>query len=277
MRKKFVIVGLLALFLIAALPSVAFAAARSFTATADLTQTNPGTGPMPATAADAAPYLTPVGAPFYDGLVAVLPWGDLTPGVMNLGQEFQGTLQSKVGALKGAKVVVGQNSWLTADELGNVYGVAWGSFSLSKGRGNSLTGLYGASMSGLVGFNPACATGLEVQVVDVGVWVEYPESSATGSFKKIDPTGAVSDLVVEAFGCIGEESAVAIINGTFGNDRGDRDDRGDRGDRRGGDDDDDDRGDRRGGDDDDDDRGNGRGDDGDDDGGRDNGRGRGRD
>ena len=214
MRKKFTLVGVLALFLIAALPSVAFAASRTFTATGLLAQTNPGTGPVPAAADDAAPYLTPVVAPFHAGLVAALPFGGATPGIMNLGQQFEGKLDSRWGALKGARVVVGQNSWLTADGLGNVYGVAWGSFSLSKGQGNSLSGLYGASMTGLVGFNPACASGLEVSVTDVGVWVEYPPQSAHGAYKKIDPTGAVSDLIVEAFGCVGEEMAAATIGGT---------------------------------------------------------------
>ncbi|MDA0799604.1 MAG: hypothetical protein O2884_13180 [Chloroflexi bacterium] len=124
MRKKFTLISLVALLLMAAVPGVAFAA-HSFTANGDIVRVDAGD-------------------------VSFLPSGAM----LTANQVFAGSLSSDWKQLNGADIVVNQNSAIGADipsllstGVGAVWGQAWGTFTVSDGQ-DSLVGSYGANLTG---------------------------------------------------------------------------------------------------------------------------------
>ena len=234
MRKKITLIGVVALMLLAAVPGVAFAKDQAFSATGGLNQdfagnVNPGAiAPPYALFFEAEADAPSIAAPFF-GLVGSLAGiTPFTPGIRTLNHEFSGTLtDSNWGAIKNSDVQVTQNSWYTAplgllgapDGLGGIItsvpmvGVAWGSFELSKGEGNSASGAYAAVITGSVSIDGStCAVGAPgIDIVDLGVWVD---AGGHGALGKIDSNGALGDLVVTAIGCFGGEQAAVTVNGT---------------------------------------------------------------
>ena len=227
MRKKFVVIGLAALLLMAVVPTMVLAASKqkAFSASGALVQTGAGDTTQPVLAGDAAAAAPAMAQGFFAGLFATTPIGPSTPGATRLDQAFKGRLsQSTFGALRKSRVSVNQNSWLTVDpSSGAAAGVAWGSFDLVKGRANTLTGTYAASIAGFVvpdsAVGATCASGLFVNVTDVGIW-EVDEESLAGSFQELSSTGLLGGLAVQASGCLGEEQASFSVAGVRGADHG---------------------------------------------------------
>ena len=223
MRKKFVVIGLAALLLMALVPTMVLAASKqkTFSASGALAQTDAGVTTQPVLAGDAAAAAPAIAQGFFAGLFATTPIGPSTPGATRLDQAFEGRLtKSSWGGLKKSRVSVSQNSWLTVDPgTGVAAGVAWGSFDLAKGGGSKLTGEYAASISGILVPDAAvgmtCASGFFVSVTDVGLW-QVDEASLSGSFKKLSSTGLLGGLAVEASGCLGEEHAKFTVAGVRG-------------------------------------------------------------
>ena len=244
MFKKLMVIGLSALLLLAVVPGVAFAKAKLFTAAGQLEQ---GFGGVPEGAAVFGGVLFGGAGPVdVDPLAAGLFTFDSgTAGLLNSDQTFSGKLsESDWGGIKKAEVEVTHNSWITAGAgPAAITGVAWGEFTVTKGKGkkgSSLTGVYGATIEGVaapVGFYsllvlleivpPELAPPAEllecdvtlrnpgqlyIVVTDQGQW-DVVDDSATGSFKNIESTGMPDDLTVTATGCLGEEKASFQIAG----------------------------------------------------------------
>jgi hypothetical protein len=201
MRKKFTLISLVGLLLMAVVPGVAFAA-RSFTANGDIVRVDAGDVSF------------------------------LTSGAMlTENQVFAGSLSSDWKQLNGADVVVNQNSAIGADipsllstGVGAVWGQAWGSFTLSDGQ-DSLVGSYGANLTGFiyVDLSGTCAPStilspfpvpLGIVVNDAGGWSAI-EGTEGGSYNAINENGG--SLIAGASGCIGgDEFASVQIAGSLG-------------------------------------------------------------
>ncbi len=249
MRKKLTIAGLTGLLLVLAIPLVAFAGTEPFSASGSLDQTGAGTGGVAAgyvSAQDAQNDAPDIAQAFFDGIYGSTPVDQNTDGFQTLDQPFDGQLfESNWKALDDADMVVSQNSWFTADpDTGEVVGVAWGTFDITKGSGNELAGEYAAFITGTVAesfyFGVDCPdSGLFVRVEDEGIW-EVDETSVSGAYEKLGPLGMLGDFSARAAGCLGHERAIVTINGervdgksgdSRHSDHNDHNDRGDRGDR----------------------------------------------
>lgn len=184
MRKRFLIVGLVALLLMAAVPGAAFAAGRAFSANADLTRTDSGNI-----------SLTPAG-------------------IVTLGQVFQGTASSSDWRLlDGSPIVVNQNSQIGVNSDFSLFGAAWGSFTIGPSTNAAFTGQYQADLTGQLFPNPSCpalpasfgplaGARLGFHVDDTGMWAS---PSASGA------------LSASADGCLaGVETASVSIQGNMG-------------------------------------------------------------
>jgi hypothetical protein len=207
MRKRFTLISMVALLLMATVPGVAFAA-RSFSAGGELDRVYAGDVSFPAA---------------YGGAM------------LTEDQVFTGTLDSDWKQLDGADIVVNQNSWIAADVAsllgtgtGAVWGQAWGSFTVSKGQ-NSLVGSYGADLAGTVSItsplvcdptnllspHPSIYVPLAFSISDVGGWSAITGTEG-GAYNAINESGGslIADPVT---GCIGsEENATVQITGLLG-------------------------------------------------------------
>ncbi len=209
MRKRFSLISLVALLLMAAVPGVAFAA-RSFTANGDIVRVDAGD-------------------------VSFLPNGAM----LTENQVFAGSLSSDWKQLDDAEIVVNQNSAIGADiasllstGVGAVWGQAWGSFTVSDDE-DSFSGTYGANLTGyiFVDYSGACAPStilspvpvpLGIVVNDNGGWSAI-DGTPTGSYDAINEDGG--SLIAGASGCIGgDELATISISGALGQTDNDDDD-----------------------------------------------------
>ena len=204
-RRKW-LVGLAAFVLVAlAVPGVALAAGKAFSASGTLVQTDAG---------DSVIALSSGLPGFPDGI----------PGRLTTDQKFTGELaESEWGALKNASVDVDpHNSFITfVDGVPDfapfgteaIVGVAFGAVELHKGQGNYLIATYGAGITGTLTVDPTCAVDpavglpLSVSVTDVGAWFA---SEQHGAFAQMGSSGT---LVVTAEGCLGSETAALTIGG----------------------------------------------------------------
>ncbi len=227
MNRKllFVLIALMAA-LVLPLGIVLADSIKPFSASGAITQTNSGTTAAPIAFSATQQSLSPL---TYAGFAAQLPYGASTPGQMTTGQGFTGSLTaSDWGALKSAAGTITHNSWFTADtsalaqpgDTTALVGVAWGTFQLSKGKGNAVAAGYEAIINGSLTLDPTCPNMLSVSVNDVGGWQVAP-GSATGSFKQVNG----GSLVVNASGCLFSEQATLSLTGVRG---GDDDDKGDK-------------------------------------------------
>jgi hypothetical protein len=205
-----------------------------FSASGLLDQTGTGTGtggvgsdPVGVKAAKAA--APEIAQAFFDELSHDHLISKHSQGVLTEGQPFEGMLtRSDWGALDESDIVVSQNSWFTADPVtGEVVGVAWGTFDITKGSGNDLGGEYAAFIRGVIGpdylFGAECdGSGLFVRVNDEGIWKVDP-SKVSGAYEKLGPTGMLGDFKARAAGCLGDEKAILVINGERSNGSGDGD------------------------------------------------------
>jgi hypothetical protein len=203
MRKRFTLISLVALLLMATVPGVAFAA-RAFTAGGGIVRVDPGTVSFP---------------PALGGAM------------LTENQVFVGSLSSDWKQLNGADIVVNQNSAIGADVpsllttgVGALFGQAWGSFTVTNGQ-DSLVGSYGANLSGWVfvdqtGACPATTilspfpVPLGIVIEDAGGWSAI-EGTPDGAYNAINEAGG--GLIAGAQGCIGgDEFATVSITGSLG-------------------------------------------------------------
>ena len=192
---------------------------KEFVASGAIEQTAPGSPLVPAPLSSVEPFVPPE---MYGDVVYTLEayGGADTPGMLTEGQFFEGSLtDSNWGAVKKADVEVAHNSWWTADfETGELVGLAWGTFDLSKGKGNALTGGYAAVIQGWIWPDPTtCPTtrgNLYVSVTDTGGWQLVP-GSTSGAYKQVSGGG---DLTVTASGCLRDEAATIEVAGVRGKD-----------------------------------------------------------
>lgn len=201
MRKRFTLISMVALLLMAAVPGVAFAA-RSFSANGDIVRVNAGD-------------------------VSFLPSGAM----LTENQVFVGSLSSDWKQLDGADIVVNQNSAIGADVasllstgVGALFGQAWGTFSVTDGQ-DALVGSYGANLSGWIfvdqtGACPATTilspfpVPLALVVEDAGGWTSV-DGTEGGAYNAINENGG--SLIAGAQGCLGgDEFASVNITGSLG-------------------------------------------------------------
>lgn len=242
------LIGILAVALMAAVPTVAFAKTAFFSADGNLAQSYVGD---PVAVIPGVPGVAPV-----DYLASVAPdaYGVVqsefvpgTLGISTINQSFNGTIvNSGLSVLKGSDLSIVQNSWfdLAATASGTIDGVAWGTFDLKKGRGNSLSGSYAAKLDGMIVpdymagvacpdlSTGASSGGMYISVTDIGDWTV---TDARGSFDKVAPGDQQAftnffgqqlngNAMGIASGCLGGEQATFTFLGTYGNGHGNQGD-----------------------------------------------------
>lgn len=228
MRKRTTMVALAALLLMALVPGVAFGAGlRPFTASGEIVQdpdldgaTEDILGNMVAFGAP-SPLVAAAAVALEANPAIPTGAGPLVGGLYNPGQTFEGSfLKSTWRPLKTSDVAVDHNSWITANllDLGGpgdstpLFGIAWGFFTVSNGD-QELIGGYGAILQGTLSVDIDCfavnGTGLAVDIQDTGSWGNL--SNIGDDYEDIGPSG---DLVVDAIGCLGAESATLDITGS---------------------------------------------------------------
>lgn len=228
MRNRLTTVAVAVLLLLALVPGVVFAASKAFSASGVLAQDEPGApGEMlSGDAAAVAATTTDLAADFF------APFGAATFGIANFDQGFVGQLDdSNWGAIKNSAIDVTQNSWFTFPGLAEsdfqtIAGVAWGTFTVTKLGGNTVTGLYAAVLSGTLLPDLSCdephpivpGFGALVNVVDDGIWVVDATSEVRGALAKVegslDFNPADPGLRVTATGCLGSEVVTMTVQGT---------------------------------------------------------------
>ena len=204
LKRKLWLLGVVPVLVLSFALAGAALAATLYSASGTLAQTDPGV----------SIFTLSSGLPggFPDGI----------PGRLTTGQEFEGSIDSSEwSALKKADVGVDHSSFITfadgvldfAGGVEPIVGVAFGTFDLEKGKGNTVAGGYVASVVGLLTFNPTCSVDpvlgvpASVTVVDTG---GIAVASSHGAYKQL---GGSIGLEVTASGCLGSESATFELTG----------------------------------------------------------------